>query len=39
MLNEHGYISNQGIKVRLEGQIINDSGKLFEYVWVLDQEQ
>mgnify|MGYP006919375073 CR=1 FL=1 len=38
VFSEHGYITNQGTKMRLEGKAIGDSGKLFEYVWVLDKE-
>lgn len=39
VFSEHGYITNQGTKMRLEGKAINDSGKVFEYVWVLDKEK
>jgi hypothetical protein len=38
VFSEHGYILNDGTKMRLEGKAIGDSGKLFEYVWVLDKE-
>jgi hypothetical protein len=38
VFSEHGYITDEGAKMRLEGKAIGDDGKLFEYVWVLDKE-
>ena len=37
VFSEHGYITDQGTKMHLEGKAIGDGGKLFEYVLVLDK--